>query len=236
MAGSVDRLWRFVRALVPVIGSYFPCTGMNTIRRSLDKRGGDVLDVGGGWGGTMRAIRNKPNLRLRVNADIYLPFLEQARTRKTHDEYILCDARNLPFKEKSFDIVLSIETIEHLEKEEGLKLLIDLEKIARHQVIVETPVKERLGPRQQKDVFLPGHLSSWHPAEFRKRGYKIRGAYLPTAIGGILTQSSNKLLSLLGYFLFVVVSPFVYFFPDISGDMTCVKYLVNEATAFKETR
>jgi hypothetical protein len=236
MAGLVDRLWKFVRALVPVIGPYLPCTGMNTVRRSFDKRGRDVLDVGGGWGNTMRGIRNKRNLRLRVNADIYLPHLEQARTRKTHDEYILCDARNLPFKEKSFDIVLCIETIEHLEKEEGLKLLIDLEKIARQQVIVETPVKERLGPSQQKDVLLPGHLSSWHPDEFRKRGYKIRGAYLPTTIGGILTQSSNKLLSLLGYFLFVVVSPFVYFFPNKAGDMTCVKSLANEAIAFKESQ
>jgi len=52
----------------------------------------------------------------------------------------LCDVRKLPFKQKSFDTVLCMEVIEHLEKEEAIRLIEDMEKIARKKIIITTPV------------------------------------------------------------------------------------------------
>lgn len=78
------------------------------------------------------------------------------------------------FPEKSVDTVILVDVIEHLEKEEGRKLLQATEKVARRQVIVFTP----LGFMPQhhgdgKDAWgLNGgdwqeHKSGWMPEDFQ---------------------------------------------------------------------
>ena len=185
----------------------------------------------------MAFLGKKHNLRLRVYTDIFLPHLKESKRKGTHDEYILCDARYLPFKRKSFDIVLCLEVIEHLLKEDGIRLLANLEEIARRQIILSTPVGEKIVTEPNKVKELSWcHFSSWCPAEFHKLGYKVRGEGFPCIKGCLLVASTHKVLSLLGHLLYPIASPFVYFFPNRAGGMTCIKSLVNEATAFKETR
>ena len=144
MKGLVASLVTSMSKLAWMVGPYFLSTSMNTIWRELDRQGKDILDVGGGWGEPARFLSKKHRFRRRVNADIFLPHLNKSKTKGTHDEYVLCDVRHLPFRRKSFDVVLCLEVIEHLEKEEGLKLLSSLEEIARRQVILTMPVKEKI--------------------------------------------------------------------------------------------
>jgi 2-polyprenyl-3-methyl-5-hydroxy-6-metoxy-1,4-benzoquinol methylase len=65
-----------------------------------------------------------------------------AKKNNAHDDYVLCDVRHMPVKDKSFDVVLCIEVLEHLEREEGINLIRAMEKVARRQVILTTPVSE----------------------------------------------------------------------------------------------
>ncbi len=231
------RVAKFMHRFVWVIGPYLPYTSMNLIWRELDRQGKDILDVGGGGGEPMRFLSKKHKFRQRVSADIFLAFLKESKEKGTHDEYILCDARHLPFKKKSFDIVLCLETIEHLGKENGLKLLSDLEEIARKQVIATTEVRERIDPNMSGAYRTNPtiHHSSWCPGEFSKLGYKVRGHGFPCIKGHYLVRSTNALLAFLGYLIYPIASPFVYFFPSKAGGMTCIKSLSEEVKTFKES-
>ena len=161
--------------------------------------------------------RWKIYLRLRVSADIDLPALTESKTRATHDDYVLCDALNLPFKRKSFDIVLCNQVIEHIEdKERGIELIKTLEEIARQQVILATPVTPSLSP------------SSWHPNEFKKLGYKVRGYSTPLikSHGPYWDWFYWKLLpAVLLFFLSAISNPLYYLFPDKAGGLVCIKEL-----------
>ena len=234
LVNKVEGILKSVRKYVWIIGPYIPCTLMNNVWRNLDKNGGSVLDIGGGLGEPMKFLSKRLKFRLRVNADITLSRLEEAKRSQTHDEYILCDARRLPFRGEDFDIILITEVIEHLEKEEGFKLLSCLEEIACKQIVLTTPVNPSIGLAPKERIADdPGHISSWYPAEFKKIGYKVRGSNFPSIHGNLLIQSRSPFLSLLGYVLYVVASPFVYFFPSKAGHMTCVKYLSKSCTSLK---
>lgn len=45
----------------------------------------------------------------------------------------------MPFKENSFDYILMIDFIEHLEKEDGIKLLESCKKIVKNKIFIFTP-------------------------------------------------------------------------------------------------
>lgn len=102
----------------------------------------------------------------------------QEITGRIHDrDYIILNASWADavemFPEKSVDTVILLDVIEHLEKEEALKLLHRTEKIARRQIAIFTP----LGFMPQvhadgKDAWgLDGgafqeHKSGWQPDDF----------------------------------------------------------------------
>ncbi len=144
LSSLLERLLEFagtyVRKLEWILGPYLYGTAINTVSRVLDRGGKSILDVGGGQGEPMAVLNKKHSFQLTVNADALLSQLEESREKGTHDQYILCDAQSLPFQRKSFDIVLCLETIEHMEKEEGFKLLSSLEEIAQKQIILSAPV------------------------------------------------------------------------------------------------
>jgi len=68
-----------------------------------------VLDVGAGFGEILSQLRNA---NYTIALDISLNALKIARTR-VHD-CINADAEHLPLVEKAVDILVSVETIEHL--------------------------------------------------------------------------------------------------------------------------
>lgn len=165
-----------------------------------------------------------------VGADTFRPDLDQAKKARAHDDYILCDIRRLPLRSKSFDVVLSLEVLEHLEREEGKALLKSMEEIGRRQVIISTPRGEFRhctadGNPQQE------HKSAWYPGELRAYGYKIRGYGLPMpgGIQGWLGRLPEPLRSL-RRFLWVLTSPITYFVPELAGWMVCTKKLEEEST------
>ena len=204
---------------------WVPFTALNTVWRMLDKESRSILDVGCGKGEPMRFI-NRNKLFHTVGVDIFEQYMEACKEQQIHDEYLLCNICNLPFADKSFDIVLCMEVLEHLEKDEGVKLLRHMDRIARKQVILTTPV----GKHKQEsfeDNPHQEHKYIWSSDEMQALGYKVIGVGLRDLGGKAGIQSPlPRLLRVFVNIIWVLSGPIVYCFPRLAGDMVCTKVLL----------
>lgn len=133
-----------------------------------------LLDVGCGSDSPVQFLRTRPGHL--VGVDGFMPSIEQSRARGIHDDYVCIDLANLgnAVEARSYDCVLSIDVIEHFEKEQGLALIRDMEKIARRRVVLLTPngflpQEEHSGNAYQK------HRSGWGVEEMRSLGFEVIG-------------------------------------------------------------
>jgi hypothetical protein len=99
-----------------------------------------VLDIGPGI--CPQPFVKKPYVHICVEA--HRPYLERLKKEIADDpKYVLINAPwdqvigMLP--DKSVDTVFALDFIEHLEKEDGLRMLREAERVARRQVVVYTP-------------------------------------------------------------------------------------------------
>ncbi|MFZ5799971.1 MAG: class I SAM-dependent methyltransferase [Candidatus Omnitrophota bacterium] len=109
-----------------------------------------------------------------VGVESFLPYLEESRKKGIHSEYLLADLKTVDFPSRSFDAVLLLNVIEHLEKEAALVTLEKAERIAARKVIVTTPrgfVKQEAVDNNA----LQRHRSGWEIEEMRQRGYRPQG-------------------------------------------------------------
>jgi ubiquinone/menaquinone biosynthesis C-methylase UbiE len=208
---------------------FIPLTYYWIIRRKLDKNVYSVLDVGCGKGQPMKLLSSSKRF-YRVGADLFKPFIIKAKHEKIHDEYVLCDVRFLPFKPRSFDLVLCLHIIEHLQKSDGLRLIEQIERISRVQIIVVTPVgfipflpldgDYNENPLQE-------HRSGWIQTEFIERGYEVRGQGLRAIYGEYgLAHKFSKHIRYLTYIVSYLLEPITYFFPNLAVYVVCVKKLM----------
>ncbi|UCG89592.1 MAG: class I SAM-dependent methyltransferase [Candidatus Heimdallarchaeota archaeon] len=146
----------------------------NIIPRKLD--GLKILDCGIGFG--EMAFRLRTHYRFRgtpfiVGLDLHESYVLLHSTLGLYDKVYNCSVIDIPYAENFFDIVLALELIEHLSKEDGLKMLNEVERVSRGQVIITTPhgftaTRERGGNPHME------HISGWHPKDFTDRGYSVR--------------------------------------------------------------
>jgi len=130
-----------------------------------------VLDLGCGPDSPLQSCTN---VKYKVGVEPYSPYLQQAKSKKTHHDYIEERIEYLNIQPKSYDAVILIEVIEHLPKECGLAVLEKAESWARKKVLLTTPN----GFIHQKSLDknpLQEHLSGWTVQDFRDRGYKVKG-------------------------------------------------------------
>ena len=158
------------------------------------------LDIGcgkGKWGYLLKTSHKPPSYI--VGGDIDLNNLRYAKKHKIYDDVVLLDGRHLPFRDDSFDIVLAIEVIEHMEKIEGQKLLDEAERVSRERVVVSTPL---LGARYWYSE--KHHISKWTVGDLRRRGYTVRGVGF-SFFGRFTT-----------YRLAFALAPLAYYMPQMS--------------------
>jgi len=136
-------------------------------RKDLNKL--RVLNVGVGLGGSGLG-RQLPYLKFKQldNIDVYQPYLDAAKTRVWEAEkvnFIKADIRH--WDTFLYDWVLMFDVLEHLSREDSLKVL---NKIKCNQLIFMPLEKEFrqniLGVKSQD------HLSFWTEQDFKERGYK----------------------------------------------------------------
>ncbi len=150
-------------------------TNLNYIKiMSLIPKNNTVLDLGCGNGAPFIEM-DFPSL---VGVDIWKKKFEMPE----YDSVYFHDLRqiNKLFPEKFFDVVTAIDVIEHFEKEEGIKLIENAEKLALNKVIFFTPRNwvENKDSFENKRWWSYGneyclHKSLWIEKDFTDRGYEI---------------------------------------------------------------
>ncbi|MEM1515812.1 MAG: class I SAM-dependent methyltransferase [Candidatus Bathyarchaeia archaeon] len=131
-----------------------------------------ITDVGCGYGEWGALLRRRRRSFYLIGVDIWKPHLIKLRKTCIYNELIQIDAPKLPFKDKSVNISLACEVLEHLNKEAGYELIKELERVSRDLVIISTPLNW-----PQEDIYgnpHEKHLSEWTPHELSNLDYKIK--------------------------------------------------------------
>lgn len=157
----------------------FPNFSFTTYVNELGKILGDcrsVLDLGCGVISPISFL----DIEYSVGVDCCESTISEAKKRGTHDEFCTYKVQDIgnEFSNKQFDCCVALDIIEHLCKEDGYKLIRDMEEIASKKVVIFTPNGFKL-PYLTKniDIDFEKHLSSWDTAEMKKLGYKVIGIY-----------------------------------------------------------
>jgi len=159
-----------------------------------------------------------------VGVDLFEPYIEEARRERIHDEYIIKDIRKVRFSPKSFDIVIASHVLEHLSKKEAWKVLENMEKWARKQVIVATPIGKHYHGLEDGNI-LQLHVSAFVPEDFQIKGYKIKNYGWKWLLGdnGVVHTIKNDIARKILYTFNILVTPIYYLFQE-SCDYTFVAY------------
>lgn len=136
-----------------------------------------VLDLGCGQSSLLQYVKG---LKKTLGVDCWLPYIEESTGQGIHTEYMRADIMNCIFPPRSFDAVVLIDVLEHIEKGEALKLIYRMQYWAKKKVIVVVPN----GFMPQEDPYGNGnknqdHISAWTVKELESIGFKILG------IGGL---------------------------------------------------
>jgi ubiquinone/menaquinone biosynthesis C-methylase UbiE len=116
-----------------LLGSYKPMK--RTLKRNMGYQKGDtILDIGCGTGIFSTLFRQYEGF------DATKTFIKAAKKKYPKKIFTLGDARELPYKENSFDHVLLLSFIHFLKNEETKNLLNKSGKIARKRVLIIEPV------------------------------------------------------------------------------------------------
>lgn len=101
---------------------------------SLLQPGETVLDVGGGVTG----------IKLFGNNPVKIADLEVGDFKG--------DASNLNLPAKSFDVVVSVDTLEHIPPKDRVKFVKNLKRIAKKRVVISAPYGSRSHVKAEKDL------------------------------------------------------------------------------------
>ena len=188
-----------------------------------------VLDLGCGPDSPLQYCSN---IRHSIGVEAFQPYFEKSKKKGIHSEYVSKKIRDLDFEDNSFDAVIMLEVIEHLEEQEGLEVLKELEKWARKKVVISTP--NGFFPQKVVDNNpMQVHLSGWDVKKLKSLGFlKIYGlAGLKHLRAEIDHESmdaelfiSMKYKPKFFWFMIATLSQmFTYHFPGMAFGLFCVK-------------
>lgn len=191
---------------------------VDPVCKVVDPSAKSILDVACGKGLPIMVLKQKIKFEKIHGVDLYEPYINFCKRRGIHDSYTLCDARKLPFKNKSFDIVMALQVLEHLDKNDAFKVLSNLEKIARKQVIISTPIGLTFHPAVDGNK-LQLHKSGFMPEELEAKGYKVikMGRKEVEGIGGLIDKYPNPIWKRLIYIYILIVNELLYYFQPLAN-------------------
>ena len=209
-----------------------PRKSYSVILKKLPPESHSMLDVGVGKGEVASIIRKRKNYYM-VGVDLFKPYILLCKQIPAHDDYVLADARYLPFKNGSFDVCLALDVIEHLNKNEGINFMDRLETIATKQVIIFTPTGFVPQHEFDENIFHE-HQSGYIPEDFRKRKYTVWGINGFSFLKGERAQLKYGSFLAFPILLWSLLSRIlVYNYPTFAYHLLCVKNLPYVKNSFK---
>ncbi len=177
-----------------------------------DKSAKSILDVACGRGLPMMVLKQRIRFKKIVGVDLYEPYINECRRKRIHDSYLDCDIRKLPYKNKTFDIVMALQVLEHLDKNESLRVLGSLEKIAKKQIIVSMPIGKTYHPAVDGNK-LQLHKSGFFPKDLEKRGYTVikMGRSEIEGENGLINKFESNIWKKFVYLSIVIINSLLYF-------------------------
>lgn len=185
-----------------------------------------LLDLG--CGSQSPVERFSRSLRYTVGVDAHEPAVEQSRQRGIHTVCRRMDVMTVAdvFPARSFDCVLAADLIEHLPKEDALRLIRMMESVAAKKVVIFTP-NGFLPQSPYNGNELQRHLSGWTVRDMRELGYRVRG------IRGLrwIRKSDGSLPrpAALWRRLVLLTQPICEAWPNLAFQLLCTKELDRDA-------
>jgi len=139
--------------------------------------GEKILDLGCGWGRVLKPVRTIT--QNAVGLDISFQMLNSAKMHLSHHNLptplVRGDGTLLPFKDNSFDKVYSLLVLQHLSKENGKKVILEIQRVLKPGGTAFIRVPSRFAPENMLMAFL--QLISIHIFRYkdpiRMRFYRI---------------------------------------------------------------
>jgi hypothetical protein len=154
--------------------------------------------------------------------DGYAPSIDQAKASYPGHDYQVGRAEDLGqmYQDSSFDCVIALDLIEHLTKEDGLRMIAQMQRIATKRILLFTP--NGFLPQQSHDGDLQEHLSGWTADEMKALGFKVVGMHGPKKLRGEQHQVKIKPAAL-GGLVSQVCQLYTRHHPDSAAAILCVR-------------
>jgi len=173
-----------------------------------------ILDVGCGRHSPISQIIKSQRFHA-IGLDIFEPNLREAKRKGIHQDVILGDATALPLKNKTFNLAVLIEVLEHLNREDGEKALAELERVSKETVLITTPVRKCVHHDYYGNPF-EEHKYIWNIKDLRARGFTVRGKGIRGLTGGDRWWLSfPRFMRPLQYAIYILGTLVSYFFPAL---------------------
>jgi ubiquinone/menaquinone biosynthesis C-methylase UbiE len=130
-----------------------------------------VLDVGCGEGIVYRAMRERGWSGDWSGFDFSQEAVEFAKQASPEAQWRQASAYEMPYPDKSFELIFSSQVFEHLPNPAGP--LRECARVAAKQMLISVPLEPYFRTLTWLSVNLkiggdPGHVNFWSPAKFRK--------------------------------------------------------------------
>lgn len=133
-----------------------------------------VLDAGCGEGIPLALLAGQRSMDRAVGFDLDLERVRLARRDASAADFLVSNVQSLPFESDSFDLILSLETLEHVGYPE--RALQEYARVARRYVLLSVPHEPwwRLGNMARLKYLrqwgnTPGHINHWSRGGFQRQ-------------------------------------------------------------------
>lgn len=189
-----------------------------------------VLDLGCGYDSFLQYATPQ----FSVGVEYFMPYLLQSKRKGIHNAYVRANICNVEFAPSSFDAVLLLNVIEHMDRQSAFSLLSKAARIARKKIIVISP-NGFLDQGSADGNELQAHKSGWSPNELAREGFQAYGVnglriFRKDSHRAGQQDYENSLLSTIKFrprFFWLIIAELsqviAYYFPEFAFEVFYIK-------------